>query len=423
MGASWGRSFQAFLYREFRTPPMLCCSQRISSIATTFALMFSMSCLTIFSVGASEEYTLDGEPTGAEELIRWHLNRGRFDLAQENKRRRTKYNDVPDNSGPLAPHASLIAASRNHSNDMARKKKFQHATVRNSAYYDHEAQPNPWDRMVHEGYDYIAAAENIAWGQPNGLIAYENWWDSEGHRTLMYGSQYREAGVGIFKTAYTLGIGARSSSDVFFTGTVFKEKNKNKAYDAKEGVEGVIIRLERRDGENAWFDVSSVSGSFAIPISNLDDNKERVTVTLEWPGSKEQILSLPNADGTLTKLTMEPGSIQPIGCVEIERWSANIGFRDLQPVTSKTIVDNGETPISDNDASIPTRWLSPVQIGSFHNTRWLRWEAQEGFEYRLWTSSDLVNWVPLGEFSGSNQSHIGSIWKTGFYKIEARPIQ
>jgi uncharacterized protein YkwD len=128
---------------------------------------------------AQTEYTTDGEPTPLEEEIRWLVNRGRFDTSRENTLRATAYTDVPDTSPPLALHHAITLACRHHSEDMARNNKFQHATIPGSAYYDPVTQPDPWDRMKAEGYNWNSAAENIAAGYGSAEAAYVGWWHSE----------------------------------------------------------------------------------------------------------------------------------------------------------------------------------------------------------------------------------------------------
>src|SRR5262245_3826196 len=113
---------------------------------------------------AQLQYTLDGTPTGLEEEIRWRVNRGRFDSASENITRGTAYTDVPASSGPLAPNQEITQAARHQSEDMAKANLFQHATVPGSLFYNPVTQPNPWDRMVAEGYSWNNAGENIAAG-------------------------------------------------------------------------------------------------------------------------------------------------------------------------------------------------------------------------------------------------------------------
>ena len=224
---------------------------------------------------ALTQYTGDGSPTPLEEEIRWRVNRGRFDSASENHMRGTTYIDVSASSGPLSPHQSLAAACRHHSEDMAKNNLFQHATVPGSAYYNPVTQPNPWDRMVAEGYVWNRAGENIAAGYNGAEAAYVGWWNRTGHRVSMYDSGLREIGNGYFYWAgstygryYKMDLGSDSSNS-FFSDTVFRDLNGNGVYDAGEGVPGIVILLKSGSTNHNYFDISADVGSFAIPIQSL----------------------------------------------------------------------------------------------------------------------------------------------------------
>src|SRR5580765_1023774 len=199
-----------------------------------FVLFWVTGALGWSQVGTAQTpYVLDGTPTGAEEEIRWRVNRGRFDTASENQIRSTSYTDVPASTGPLAPNQSLALASRHQSEDMAKHNIFQHTTVTNSAYYNWITQPNPWDRMTAEGYSWNSAGENIAAGYSGSEAVYVGWWNSRGHRENMFNSGFREIGCGYFYWAassfhayYTMDLGS-SGSTRFFTDTLFNDANGN----------------------------------------------------------------------------------------------------------------------------------------------------------------------------------------------------
>jgi hypothetical protein len=227
------------------------------------------------SASSEVEYTGDGIPSGIEEAIRWRVNRGRFDSAAENQLRGTAYADIPATAGPLAPNQSLTLAGRHHSEDLATHNLFQHATVPGSAYYDAASQPEPWDRMAAEGYSWSRAAENIAAGYSGAEAAYLGWWNSTGHRKNLLNSALREIGVGHFFAAssayrnyYTMALGSLGKTH-YFTDTLFFDANGNSVYDSGEGVAGVSLALIV-DGARAEFhDISTVVGSFAIPLETM----------------------------------------------------------------------------------------------------------------------------------------------------------
>src|SRR5947207_1839072 len=162
-------------------------------------LIFGLAAFAaVRSAQAQSQYTGDGTPTGLEEEIRWRANRGRFDSASENLTRGTAYTDVAASSGPLAPNQDITMAARHQSEDMAKVNLFQHATVPGSLYYNPTNQPNPWDRMVAEGYSWNSAGENIAAGYSGAEAVYVGWWNSSGHRANMYNGALREIGNGYY---------------------------------------------------------------------------------------------------------------------------------------------------------------------------------------------------------------------------------
>ena len=55
---------------------------------------------------------------------------------------------------------------------------------------------SPWDRMRAGGYDYRAAAENIAWGYPTADRVQEGWEGSPGHFKNMVSPNVSDVGLG-----------------------------------------------------------------------------------------------------------------------------------------------------------------------------------------------------------------------------------
>ena len=89
-------------------------------------------------------------------------------------------------------------SSRKHSQDMMRKRYFDHTDKENKS---------PFDRMKAEGIVYMSAGENIAAGQTSAIYAHEAWMNSEGHRKNILGD-YNNIGVGVafggnYKIYYT----------------------------------------------------------------------------------------------------------------------------------------------------------------------------------------------------------------------------
>jgi uncharacterized protein YkwD len=82
---------------------------------------------------------------------------------------------------------TLTAAAQGHAEDMAAE-----------GYFSHSSQDgrSPFDRMTAAGYDYRAAGENIARGQPDADAVMAAWMDSPGHRQNILNCDFEDLGVG-----------------------------------------------------------------------------------------------------------------------------------------------------------------------------------------------------------------------------------
>lgn len=88
---------------------------------------------------------------------------------------------------PLVANAQLVATAQQHSNDMANGNFLSHTGSDNSQF---------WDRMRTNGYTMTTGAENVlSRGDANIGGAYDQWYNSSGHRTNMLNSDYLEVGV------------------------------------------------------------------------------------------------------------------------------------------------------------------------------------------------------------------------------------
>lgn len=96
-------------------------------------------------------------------------------------------------SAPLTSEAALTCAARVHSLDMSTR-----------AFFDH-VNPDgvdPFDRMSDAGYDYVAAAENIAAGQSTAEQVVDGWLASPGHCRNILNPEFTQIGVGyVFNAA------------------------------------------------------------------------------------------------------------------------------------------------------------------------------------------------------------------------------
>jgi uncharacterized protein YkwD len=89
----------------------------------------------------------------------------------------------------------LSAVARRHSEDMVRRRFFDHTNPDGR---------DPFERLRAAGIRYRAAAENIARGQTGGLETYEDWIDSPGHRRNIENCTYTHFGIGLYRNTWTL---------------------------------------------------------------------------------------------------------------------------------------------------------------------------------------------------------------------------
>ncbi|MGF1648000.1 MAG: CAP domain-containing protein [Kineosporiaceae bacterium] len=89
--------------------------------------------------------------------------------------------------GALGMDDQLTAAAQGHAEDMAANGYFSH---------DSKDGRSPFDRMGDAGYDYRAAGENIARGQPDPQAVMAAWMDSPGHRENILNCSFEDLGVG-----------------------------------------------------------------------------------------------------------------------------------------------------------------------------------------------------------------------------------
>ncbi|HWB07308.1 MAG TPA: CAP domain-containing protein [Verrucomicrobiales bacterium] len=353
-------------------------------------------CLFPAGTGAVQAQTLysgDGIPTPLEEEIRWHVNRARFDRTSENAARSTSYTDVPISAPPVAPNNSLTLAARHHSEDMAKKNKFQHETVPGSAYYNANTQPQPWDRFRAEGYvNFVAVSENIAAGQTTAEMAYIGWWNSTGHRVNLGSASYREIGNGYFfwqaasyDHYYTMDLGTRSDS--FFTDTLFYDANGNGKYTQGEGVGGVRVSLRINGAEHAFYDIAAAPGSFAVPVTSITRGVT-VEVWLTNTNGSAVTLSIPRSYQTLEAMPLAAGGSAIAGTISHPGSGVNFGFRNLTKATT--------VPVS----------VPPVTLTKSGSAVQVAWQSQSGLQYQAQWSGNLNAWT---DFAGGFRNGTGGV--------------
>lgn len=94
---------------------------------------------------------------------------------------------------PLTSNALLHTAARAHSNDMAQNNFFDHVGSDGSTFSE---------RITDAGYDWSAAAENIAAGYSTPADVVEGWMNSTGHRNNILNANYVHIGIGyVYRSA------------------------------------------------------------------------------------------------------------------------------------------------------------------------------------------------------------------------------
>jgi uncharacterized protein YkwD len=120
---------------------------------------------------------------------------------------------------PLVANSQLENAAYLHSKDMGDNDYFSHTSLDGRTFSQ---------RITAAGYNYVAAAENIAMasGGPSASTVYDMWKNSSGHYANMIGN-YAEAGLGVYsvngKTYYTLDLGKSNSSPTPTTTPIIPE--------------------------------------------------------------------------------------------------------------------------------------------------------------------------------------------------------
>jgi uncharacterized protein YkwD len=91
---------------------------------------------------------------------------------------------------PFVTSPALMRAAQIQADQMASLGQIAHELPR--ARY-----PEPKDRIAAVGYQWLAYAENVAYGQVNPAAAVSSWMDSKGHRKNILSPFLTEIGTGV----------------------------------------------------------------------------------------------------------------------------------------------------------------------------------------------------------------------------------
>jgi uncharacterized protein YkwD len=87
----------------------------------------------------------------------------------------------------------LTRAAQAKAEDMAARGYFAHKTPDGRM---------PWDWIESVGYQFLAAAENLAVGYPTDADLISAWMESEGHRHNLLNQRYTDIGIGVARGKY-----------------------------------------------------------------------------------------------------------------------------------------------------------------------------------------------------------------------------
>lgn len=105
-------------------------------------------------------------------------------------------NDARTRNGLAALRASaaLMEAARLHAEQMAAHQRGEH-TISGARY------PTMQSRLQAVGYDYMQAAENVAWNQQSAQAAVSSWMSSSGHRANILDRGLTEMGAAMARSS------------------------------------------------------------------------------------------------------------------------------------------------------------------------------------------------------------------------------
>ncbi len=183
---------------------------------------------------------------------------------------------------PLVFNSRLIDSSRAHSQWMLDTDIFSH-DENGTGTGVHLS-----DRLNVVGYNYSAAAENIAWrgttGTPDitsfATLSHGSLFQSSGHRRNLLNDTYREIGLGVLpgeftsnSTSYnavvtTQNFGLSFNSPVFLTGVAFDDLTvDDNFYTVGEGLRGILVTAENQISGQSFTTTTMDAGGYQIALA------------------------------------------------------------------------------------------------------------------------------------------------------------
>ncbi len=89
-----------------------------------------------------------------------------------------------------------------HNWQLSRVARYKSEDMRDKNYFSHTSPTygSPFDMIKNFGIRYMAAGENIAYGQPTAASVMSSWMNSPGHRANILSKNFTEIGVGVAKS-------------------------------------------------------------------------------------------------------------------------------------------------------------------------------------------------------------------------------
>jgi hypothetical protein len=261
---------------------------------------FSVPFVLFASTAKAAVLYYSGNPTPEEQLVLEYINRARADPIGEGQRLGIDIHEGLSDPGsvgprpPLAMNSILLGVAEAHSRDMYNLNYFSHNDPNGTT---------PYGRMVHAGYEYVLAGENMAAGvdlsavELEDLMMVDSGTPGRPHRVNLLDlinpypcgnppCAYSEVGIGYYESASPNGMGltslitedfgAAANAGPFLLGVVYNDRNGNNFYDTGEGLAGVTIT----PSSSGYYAVSSSSGGYVIPVGTSGT----ITVTASGPG-------------------------------------------------------------------------------------------------------------------------------------------
>jgi hypothetical protein len=229
----------------------------------------------MFAHGAAQD------PSPSEQLIIYELNRARNNpvrFQQENS-------DVVKDDlsgvkplGPLAVNNSLVGSASFHAEEMLANNYFAHQSAVTGDWPNKMARDNGYALTQTYG-DFANNIESNAKlvNLPDPvlhmlrILIQDDGVSGKGHRVHLFAlnpffETHREIGVGIANETKTylmsIHTAFANTSDLFLTGVVYSDNNKNGRYDLNEGLGGVTVSV------GSASTTSNAAGGWSIPVTN-----------------------------------------------------------------------------------------------------------------------------------------------------------